>query len=125
MSDKPTAQNASKNATISNVKSLIKSSAKPNATLVVKKVAQFASHTTKLPDESSPFVENAPSAISEPASAIVESLVQKNTNSTKKDDELKVEKKVNVKEQHKDDIKEAFTGHIRKNIDTPAGQKKE
>ena len=90
-----------------------------NATLVAAKVkvATFASHPAK-PAEESKQVDSEMIISSGPQSAMVESLVQK--NKAKKDDDLKVEKVDPVKD-HKEDIREAFSGHIKVNISKTAG----
>lgn len=96
-----------------------------NATLVAKKVkvATFASHPSPPLDEDK-ALESEPLMTAGPASKMVESLVQKKKRELKKDDDLKVEK-VNPVQDHKDDIRDAFSGHLKINSTKTAGELKE
>lgn len=93
-----------------------------NTTLVAAKVkvATFASHPTQPTEvEDKHADEDMLNTSGTPASKMIESLVQK--GKLKKDDDgLKVDK-VDKKQEHKDDIREAFSGHIRVNSSKTAG----
>jgi len=93
-----------------------------NATLAATKVkvATFASHPSQPVDEEK-SLDTQPLMTAGPASRMVESLVQKKK---KEDPEgVKVEKVTPVQD-HKDDIREAFSGHLKLNTSKVAGEVK-
>ena len=91
----------------------------------VKKVSPTAEDAKKtaVPEEAAPAkpAEAAPATPAAPALAQKKEDQKKKEDGKGEEDGVKVEKPVNPKVQHKEDIKEAFTGHIRDNNNKTAG----